>query len=419
MKEGRDNTEPREALLEDLKRTIEEDHNKGKIVILTGDMNGDLANGKRITKFLKDVEMYNVMEARHGSEYPITFDRGKHCPDLIVVSNTMSTKWIQKCEYLPFYKGIMADHRGMYADFVVKEVFDYVKEDTNKEIYRRFKTTQVPKCKKYTETLETYLSEAKISEKIDDLEQEMYKTYEEGKEIGPDLIQCCKILFEKTTQLMFASEKKAGRAHYKNGFPASRALKKATDEYFEAKANLQRATNYRYGKMDNEKVKEQKQLVKQKKHELKYKQKRAAKLREDDLLLLAEKRAEEWNIKSSKVILVIRESERSRNTHRKQQAFMKPQQKGGIRKVLVPAPKTNVISKEKNITDHTTQYEVEDQNHIFDILLRQNFNHLMKSRNSIFMQGELVLLCRGKKGKRRKKRKSRKIHTKDIQQKKK
>ena len=58
--------------------------------------------------------------------------------------------------------------------------------------------------------------------------------------------------------------------------------------------------------------------------------------------------------------MVIRESENSHNIHCKQQVFMKPQLKGGIRKVLVPAPKTNVISKEKNITDHTTQYEVED-----------------------------------------------------------
>ena len=39
------------------------------------------------------------------------------------MSDTMPRKWIRKCGYLPFYKGIMMEHRGVYADFNVKELF--------------------------------------------------------------------------------------------------------------------------------------------------------------------------------------------------------------------------------------------------------------------------------------------------------
>ena len=390
MRDNRSFTEPREALLIDLAKLIQKEHKKGVIIILTGDFNEDIKNGKRINKFLQDVEMYNVMEARHSDDYPITYDRGKNCLDLIAISNTVPKKWILKCGYLPFYKGIMSDHRGMFVDLSVGELFDYVREDTNKDIYWRFKTTQVPKCKKYVETLENLLREAKIVEKIEDLEEDMCDCMEKEGKIDGDLVDECKKLFNKTTQLMIASERKTGRSHYKQGYPASRQLKKAADDYFDAKSELRRATTYRFGAIVPKIVAEKQKQVKKKKHELKCKQKQAIKLREDDLLMLAEKKAGEWNIKASKAILVIRDAEKSKRVHKKQRYFLNPQQKGGIRQLLVPAPKTNITSKESNITDPDTQYEVEDQNQMFDILLRQNFRHLLKSSKSLFTQGELI-----------------------------
>ena len=50
MRDNRSFTEPREALLIDLAKLIQKEHKKGVIIILTGDFNEDIKNGKRIKK---------------------------------------------------------------------------------------------------------------------------------------------------------------------------------------------------------------------------------------------------------------------------------------------------------------------------------------------------------------------------------
>ena len=105
--------------------------------------------------------------------------------------------------------------------------------------------------------------------------------------------------------------------------------------------------------------------------------------------LLAEKQAEEWNLKTSQAIIVIKNSEESRKMHNKQKQFLKPIIKG-IKNILVPSPRTNVISKNRDITDDTIQDKVYDPQQVFNILLRQNYRHLLKSENSIFTKSILM-----------------------------
>ena len=53
-------------------------------------------------------------------------------------------------------------------------------------------------------------------------------------------------------------------------------------------------------------------------------QKEADERRDKDMNLLAEKRAEQWDLKTSQVIIAIRNSEESRKLHSKQKNFLKP-----------------------------------------------------------------------------------------------
>ena len=79
--------------------------------------------------------------------------------------------------------------------------------------------------KKYIETLEKYLNDSKIDKKVQVLKGEMekYNKTEEG-EIST-LIQRCKTLFEKTTQVMKASERSLGNIAYSHGYPSSKVLR--------------------------------------------------------------------------------------------------------------------------------------------------------------------------------------------------
>ena len=50
-----------------------------------------------------------------------------------------------------------------------------MKPDTTREIFKRFTTLQVPKCKKYINNLLVHVQEAAIEKKIDNLQSRMEK----------------------------------------------------------------------------------------------------------------------------------------------------------------------------------------------------------------------------------------------------
>ena len=106
------------------------------------------------------------------------------------------------------------------------------------------------------------------------------------------------------------------------------------------------------------------------KRHLKTIQKNAALHRENDLDRLAKKRAAEWNIKASQAIVVIKAAEESNKLHTKQRAFLKPKREGGIRKIMVPMPITNIQPKASHIANEKIQCTIYDPKEIFNVLVR-------------------------------------------------
>ena len=74
--------------------------------------------------------------------------------------------------------------------------------------------------------------------KVKVLEQDMKQHLKEGIGSKEDLILRCKVLAEKTRQLMVHSERKVGRRHYKRGFPSSPKLKEIAHEIIALKKVL-------------------------------------------------------------------------------------------------------------------------------------------------------------------------------------
>ena len=307
INDNRTLTEPWEAILCDLTSLITKLKVKGHDIILLGDMNGNVDTCDRVEKFLYDNELYDAIKTTHPGMGPATYDRGSRCIDLIAISNTIEPTAVKRCGYLPFYKGIFSDHRGMYVDLDITALFNKAKPDTTKEIYKRFTTSQVKKCAKYIDNLVIHVKEAAIDRKIDDLCERMNNFETNGEGYIDEMIHECKKLFSKTTQIMKASEKKVGKKPYGKGYPSSNLLRKAATKVITTRKHL-RYERTAYNK-DFRKIQQFESQLDVAKDKFKQSQQDSVQLREQDLNDLAKKRANQWDLKVSKAIIVIKNSE--------------------------------------------------------------------------------------------------------------
>ena len=221
--------DPRKALLADLHKLLDEEKKRGNMVILMGDVNDDLGlERSQIREFLTSVGMKIPYTIRHGAdaELPATHDRGKTCLDLIGCSEQIPDEAIVRTGYAPFYFNFFTDHRGVYLDLDIESIFNSTRPDTTKHIYKRFTTTQVPKCSRYLKKLEELIGKARISQEVEKLEN-MFKDERENKDdIKKEvLIGRTKLLFQKVTEFMLCAERKSGPSPYRDGFPDSPKLR--------------------------------------------------------------------------------------------------------------------------------------------------------------------------------------------------
>ena len=94
-------------------------------IILTGDFNdviGDSNNA--LTMLISDFGLIDVHTNKHGFDTDIpTYIRGPRRLDYMFVSRRLLDH-IKKCGYEKFDVRIVSDHRGSYADFSVRGLFD-------------------------------------------------------------------------------------------------------------------------------------------------------------------------------------------------------------------------------------------------------------------------------------------------------
>ena len=311
--------------------------------------------------------MKNILSQKHEGQLPQTHDRGRWCLDLLAVSNVMDNRAVKRCGYLPFYEGIATDHQAVYMDIDVKYLFTKASADTNKSIYRHFTTDQPKNTDKYLKCLEEKLEEARIFRKVNVLKKEMQEYLKTGKGDIESMIERCKVLSEKTSQLMIHSEQKIGRKHYRSGYPLSPILKKAAYEVMEIKKQLRIISlNDEDGK---EKIITLKNDLKTKYKELRQAQKISKELRKKHLNDLAFKQGQQWNLSASQAVVIIKEAEESKEIHKKHKRMMKPTDGGAINELYVPAPVSNWEPEEIDITNVNCQMKVTDSTEIFNILL--------------------------------------------------
>ena len=385
--------DPREELLKDLYKFINKEKINGHNIFLMGDMNDDLDDrGGQIGKFLKSLGMRMTYKIRHGEEEPLppTHDRGKNCIDMIGCTEGIDDVAIVRTGYAPFYFNFHTDHRGVYVDLDIENIFNCTRPDTTKMIYKRFTTVQVPKCARYLQYLEEAMVRSKMFKNIDDLELK-YKEYNDKKdpEIRDKLITRTKTLFERTTQLMKMAEKKSGPQPYRDGFPDSPELRQAAFKVIRMKKYLRLVSLGTIEYEDGEKDKIIKDL-KDAQLSLRKTQQSSHMIRQEHLELLAEKRSHQWQMTSAEALHIIRESEKSKKLHTKHRRLLRSNNDGTLRSLMIPAP---VTGYKNDIKDKRLYTSVTDSTLMFNLLLKRNFKHLMQSKESMFTNGPILDTC--------------------------
>ena len=384
--------DPRKVILQDMAKFIKNEHEKGNLVILMGDANEELRdNDNSINDFLHETGMKNIMAERFGDDVtlPTTYDRGNKCIDLMAMSAAAPQGVVQSAGYLPFYHLFATDHRGYYVDLNIEKLFDYMRADTIRQFYRRFTTTRITACDNYLQALESMLEKAGMFKNVDRLEEKMREHREKNGDdpLPKELVQRCITLCTKTSQLMMSAEKKSGPAPYQGGHRFSPRLRDAAIRVTQAKKKVRMVSLGMMKEVTNQTKDILQRELEWAKKDLKDVQRCSAKFREDHLNDLAEKRANQWNLKHSEALLIIKVAEKSRDRHEKHRRWLKDQWQGTLRHLLVPKPITGKENAEKDKSQHAAITSAKD---IANVLLRRNFQSLLLSNHSIFRRGQML-----------------------------
>ena len=379
--------DPREQLLIDLTKEIQKDHNNGTNVIVMGDMNEDIESGKRINLFLQEAGLKNIHKCIHKGKLPHSYDKGNKCLDIMAMTGSLPTNAIKEAGIMPFYHGMPSDHRAFFIDIDPIYVFTNIHTDPTRNIYKRFSTSNAKNTDKYLKQLENDIEDARVTNKIDDLERDIKQLISHNKGSREKIIKRCKTLFNKVTQMMISSDKKVGRIHYPDGFPMSPTLKRSAEKVINIKSKLRKSSIK--SKNDEKQIIKLRENLKHAYKQLRDTQKKSAELRKEFLQDLAKKKSKEWNVTASQAVVIIEAAEEAKELHKKHRYYIKPRGEANIKSLLVPAPVSNWIPSPDDITNEKCQTQIDDPTTIFDVLLRQNFRHLLKSQHSEFTKGKL------------------------------
>ena len=117
---------------------------------------------------------------------------------------------------------------------------------------------------------------------------------------------------------------------------------------------------------------------------LKDTQRKSGKIRNEFLEELAKKRAEEWKMEDSSAIKIIQQAEASKKLFAKQGLHMGKVKNAAFKQIHIPTPRADI---------EPGWEKVEDEDCIFNLILKQNAKQLIKSKDSPFARGLLAKEC--------------------------
>ena len=393
--------DPREQLCKDLQKVIEKLNQNQHKIIICADINDDagIEFQNKWNDLLEITGMRNIHQSIHQNQVlPRTYDQGKRCLDMIATSSNIQDEMIKRAGFLPFYTLNASDHRPLYIDIDINQLFDEVIPDTTKTSYRRFNTKNIKKCNQYIQLLDQYFEESRMYKKMANIRKEINAYLKENtKEKKPNctteqemtkkkITDTLETLDHKRWELMMAAEKRCGPGQMKGKRWSSTRLQKAAEQLSNAKKKLREC--YSRDNIDQDELKTAiggKNIAIQ---QLRETQKNDRKYRDEMLEDLAKKRAKAWKMKTEQAAKMLKQAEKSSDTYSKISATVKGNQKAGVRALLVPT--SNNPSRtidEANDDTNGNWKKVRDSEAIFETILIQNAKSLAKSREGLTATG--------------------------------
>ena len=150
------------SLFCDVKEHIAE----GQNVIILGDFNEGIHSQEKMSQKFFNAGLFNLMETRLDTKtLPRTHSRGSKAIDHIWVTKHIADN-STRAGYAPFFHILDSDHRGLFFDIPESALFDADSLKIVHHEFRRLKSNNHNRKKKYMKTLTKGWEHHKIDKKI-------------------------------------------------------------------------------------------------------------------------------------------------------------------------------------------------------------------------------------------------------------
>jgi hypothetical protein len=269
----------------------------------------------------------------------------------------------------------------------MKELFGSVPPEFPRFLRRPFTTRNVEKCNKFKDIVRDLYQKSNIFNIVEKLDKRFQSATAENLD---EVIKDCVKYGSVASQLLLGTGQKTGTHAYQNGKPFSDKLSNAAALFHEKRNTLRFLKVQQYTASTRKQELETIQQIKQAYQELKNTQRDAAKIWDDFLQKLAEKRAGEWNLSKNAALNTIIQAEASRKTFERHSKVMKGGTKGSISDLVVAVPKYDTTSAK---SEKSGWSKITDEETIFALLLRRNMQQFMRSSSCPFAHGNIVDSC--------------------------
>ena len=115
---------PRAAFRRDLKTFLTQRRNRGEELVLVEDFNEDMGeDALGVLSIVHQLNMVDMMGARHQQDLPATYSRGHKCLDYGFATPTVRAALVS-CGFEGFGHRFLSDHRGYFFDFDIHRLFE-------------------------------------------------------------------------------------------------------------------------------------------------------------------------------------------------------------------------------------------------------------------------------------------------------
>ena len=161
---------PRTAFRRDLRTFLHQCRNRGDELILIGDFNeavGEDRNG--IVSIIQDLNMTELMGARHDQQLPATYSRGRRCLDY-GFATAIASAALKRCGYESFGHRYPSDHRAYFFDFDIRNLFGNAIQALSKFEPRKLYSTNRHQVTAYLRRMDAIMTSCNAYERGDKLD---------------------------------------------------------------------------------------------------------------------------------------------------------------------------------------------------------------------------------------------------------